>query len=552
MMNELIKNSKEKFIALWSSFPTKKKILIAGSFLLSVIVLFLLTYAFTKSEFVPIYSDLLPNEAGEIKQAIEAKGVAVQISSDGSIIYVPKSEAASLKVNLAAEGIPKSGSVDYGIFSENMGLGMTDRHFDVVERDAMQSEIAYLVEQIVGIHTAKVMITLPKESIWLNDDQQTATASIVLTLDPGTRIDQAKINGLYHLVSKSVPNLPAEEIVIMDQYGQIFEQGDQRNGDPTLTAHQQQREIRRDIEKDIQRQVQQLLGTILGQDKVVVSVFASVDFTKERSTENLIRPADQENNEGVTVSVERIVESYTGNGNQSGGTAGTGEDDVPNYEGVDNSSGSGDFEKLEERINQEYDRIYREIEKSPYILDDLTINIGVEPPNASEPESLTSQNIEDIKSILRNVVRTSLSESNQTLDDDTVEKKISVFATEFKGKPNYGGSPGTGAMFGVSSGMLTGIGIALAVIIIGGVVFFMMRRKKQEEMAMYDAQSYAPVASDLDLQSLQQEQDQEKINEERKTQANVREEVEAVAQEQPQEFVKVLKTWLREEDGDDS
>src|SRR5690606_8211454 len=131
-------------------------------------------------------------------------------------VSVPAEQVSNLKVSLAADGIPESGNVNYSIFSENMGLGMTDRHFDVVERDAMQNELAGLIKQIDGVNEANVMITLPKENIWITEEEQVATASIVVKGDPGFQLDQKQVNGLYHLISKSVPSLPAEEIVIMD------------------------------------------------------------------------------------------------------------------------------------------------------------------------------------------------------------------------------------------------------------------------------------------------------------------------------------------------
>ena len=95
------------------------------------------------------------SEAGEIVSAIEAQGIPVELSPDGKNISVPKTEASRLKVELAHQGIPRSGNINYGIFSENMGFGMTDRQFNVVERDAMQNELRYLIEQIEGISRPK-------------------------------------------------------------------------------------------------------------------------------------------------------------------------------------------------------------------------------------------------------------------------------------------------------------------------------------------------------------------------------------------------------------
>lgn len=48
----------------------------------------------------------------------------------------------------------------------------------------------------------------------------------------------------------------------------------------------------------------------MGQDKVVVSVTADIDFTKENRTEDIVEPVDKENMEGIAVSAEKVSETY--------------------------------------------------------------------------------------------------------------------------------------------------------------------------------------------------------------------------------------------------
>ena len=400
-MNQQLLNFKNRWTETWGSYSTKTKWLIGGTFLITLLLLLFLVFWMSKPNLTPIYSNLTPSEAGEIKGAIEQKGIPVEVSSDGTTISVPKDQASNLKVSLAAEGIPKSGNVNYSIFSENMGMGMTDRQFDVVERDAMQNELSYLIEQIGGIKESKVMITLPAESVWLDEEGQTASASVVVTRDPGVQLDQSQITGLYHLISKSVPNLPVENIVIMDQNGTAFEYGENQV-DSSLSAFQQQEEIRKGIEKDMQQELQQMLGMILGQDKVVVSVMTSVDFTKEKRTEDLVAPVDEETGEGIDISVEKIRESYSGDPANAPDGTGTDEGEIPNYNADDpNAQGDGSYEKVEDRINREVNRIHKEIEESPYVIDDVTINVGVEPPVADDMTTLTAASIEDIRTVLK-------------------------------------------------------------------------------------------------------------------------------------------------------
>ena len=444
----------------------------------------MLVFFNSKTNFVALYSNLSPSEAGEIKTAIEEKGIPVQISTDGKVLSVPNEELANLKVGLAAEGIPKNGNVNYSIFSENMGLGMTDRHFDVVERDAMQNELAYLIRQIGGVTDANVMITLPKENIWITDKDQGATASVVVTSEPSFQLDQKQINGLYHLISKSIPNLQVEQIVIMDQNGQVFEMAEENQLDTSLSLYQQQREIKKGIEQDIQRELQQMLGLLLGRDKVVVSVMASVDFTKEKREEQLVEPVDVENNEGIEISVERIMESFSGEGSTIDTTTGTGEGEIANYPG-EGESGNSESERTEERINREVNRIHRQIELSPYVIDDITINVGVEPPTPDNLASLTQQNINDISNLLKNAVSTSLSMNGTEITELDLDDRISVFATEFQGKPDLEIEKPNETILNInniptSTWIMIAAGALLAIIILSIILF--IRKKKRDRL----------------------------------------------------------------------
>ena len=545
-MNQQLLNFKNRWTETWGSYSTKTKWLIGGTFLVTLLLLLFLVFWMSKPNLTPIYSNLTPSEAGEIKGAIEQKGIPVEVSSDGTTISVPKDQASNLKVSLAAEGIPKSGNVNYSIFSENMGMGMTDRQFDVVERDAMQNELSYLIEQIGGIKESKVMITLPAESVWLDEEGKTASASVVVTRDPGVQLDQSQITGLYHLISKSVPNLPVENIVIMDQNGTAFEYGENQV-DSSLSAFQQQEEVRKGIEKDMQQELQQMLGMILGQDKVVVSVMTSVDFTKEKRTEDLVAPVDEETGEGIDISVEKIRESYSGDPANAPDGTGTDEGEIPNYNADDpNAQGDGSYEKVEDRINREVNRIHKEIEESPYVIDDVTINVGVEPPVADDMTTLTAASIEDIRTVLKNVVRTSLSESDVPLDDPSLEERISVFANEFKGRPGYvEPKPSFFSTMknAVPAWVWYAVGGGIGLLLIGGLILLFRRRGKKEADDFIEfEESYR--ASTPEEHYLPREEREVDMTPEPLL---GKEEIENLAKNDPEEFVKLLRLWMKEE-----
>ncbi|RNF38757.1 flagellar basal-body MS-ring/collar protein FliF [Planococcus salinus] len=548
-MKERLTGFKNKAKESWSGLSPAMKWTIAGSFAGTILLLSMLVFFTTQSAYSVLYSGLSPAETGEIKAAIEERGIPVEVSADGKTVSVPNEEIANLKVDLAAEGIPESGNVNYSIFSENMGLGMTDRHFDVVERDAMQNELSGLVRQIEGVSDANVMITLPKENIWVTEEEQVATASVVVSGEPSFQLDQKQVNGLYHLISKSVPNLPTEQIVIMNQNGQVFHMQEENQLDTTLSVYQQQRDIQRDIEQDIQRELQQMLGLLLGYDKVVVSVMTSMDFTKEKREENLVEPVNGETNEGIDISVERIVESYSSEGGDVDGATGTDDTEIPNNPAVD-GEGNVDSEKTEERINREVNRINRQIEMSPYVIDDITINVGVEPPIAENPDSLTAQNIFDIENLLKNTVSTTLSMNGAPVDEIDLANRISVFATEFHGKPAVAEEePVTAWLDKLPNNLVLVIATAVVLLVILIVLIVLLRRSKRKREEEFDREIFGPpltppVMDGNTAEAVEEEIDlsdfDSKTNPKRKT-------IEKLAKERPEDFARLLRSWMSEE-----
>ena len=59
-------------------------------------------------------------------------GIPYRLSQDGTMVSVPKSQAAQVKVPLADK--IKSGSIGYEVFMQNLGLGMTQEQFQVLEK----------------------------------------------------------------------------------------------------------------------------------------------------------------------------------------------------------------------------------------------------------------------------------------------------------------------------------------------------------------------------------------------------------------------------------
>ncbi|WP_429662781.1 flagellar basal-body MS-ring/collar protein FliF [Bacillus gobiensis] len=534
-MSMNVKKITNKINDIWMKYTKTQKRLVIGGIAAVIIIILLAVIFFPKENLVPLYKDLSAEETGQIKQTLDEKGVTSELDANGTVIKVPADRVNSLKVELAAEGVPKSGEIDYSFFGQSVGFGMTDNEFEVLKVDAMQTELSNLINTINGVKSSKVLINLPQETVFVGEQAPSASASIVLELEGANTLDQQQINGLYHLASKSVPNLQPENIVIMDQNFTYYDQNEQGSEYASDNFSSQQK-IKAQVEKDIGRQVQSLLGTMMGQNKVVVSVTTDIDFTKESRKEDLVEPVDKENMEGIAVSAERVTETYTGEGAQAGGVNGTGEDDITNYNEAAGGSRNGDYEKNEERINNEVNRVHKEIVESPYKIRDLGIQVVVEPPDPKNVQSLTSDREDDIRQILSTIVTTSINKDieSQPLTQNEIDNKIVVSVQPFDGKIES--TPPETTSGGIPIWIYAAVGALLLIVIL--LLILLIRRKKydsenEEEEIVFERQEPIFV---------------EDVNDEKESEESVRrKQLEKMAKEKPEEFAKLLRGWLAEE-----
>lgn len=524
-MNEKLLHYRQQITQYWNGRSNKQKGIFLSSVLGVLAIIALFAFLGTRTDYVPLYSNLTLQETGQIKETLDSRGIPSTISDSGTTILVPQAQVDALKVELAAEGIPRSGSIDYTFFQDQMGFGMTDNEFSVMERAAMQTELGGLIRNVNGVNRANVMITLPEESVWLNATQESSTAAVVLDLAPGYQLEPSQVKALYHLIAKSVPNLPIENIVISDQMFNDYVYDNENNANSTLSVYEQQRAIQRDIERDLTRNLQQMLGTVVGRDKVLVSVSTDIDFTQENRTEALVEPVDPENMEGIAVSIERIAETYSGEGTLEGGVVGTGEG-IPNFPGGI-GYGPSEWERTEDRINNEVNRINRDIVESPYKIRDLGIQVMVEPPEGLE--ALPQEQLNDIQQILGTIVRTSISGVYANdLTEEAINEKIFVSSQPFGGKLEFEQQPLTAIPF-----WLYIVGGALVTVIFL-LLFLLFRKKKEDEEEELTIEKEIEEVPDLP-------------NEDTGMSAAKRKQLEKMANEKPEEFSKLLRTWLSED-----
>jgi flagellar M-ring protein FliF len=522
-----IKQTRESFSNYWGARSIKQKGLVIGTFLFLIVALSTFIFFASRPQYVPLYTGTLTQrEVGDIKAALDKQGFTdYKLSENGTMLNVPQKDAPELLVDLASQGYPKDNKINYDVFSQNLTFGATDRQYDILEREAMQNKLADVLKYVDGIKNAEVILTLPEDTVFIRQDQEeNSSASVMVEVEPGAKLDSKQIQALYTLVSRSVPKLPIENITIMNQYSETLALDAVDEDEQSLDKYEKQRKIQKDIEQDIQKSLQSLLGTILGTSKVYVHTFVKMNFDKVKTEENLVQPTN-ENNEGIAVSSERNSVSSSGTGTTPGGVVGTGETDVPGYVGED-SKGDSNYEELQERVNYEVNRINNQITKSPYVIDDITINVGVE-STGSSPNKLPQETLENIRNVVSNTVRTAL--GHPELTDDEVDQRITIFPHKFES--NTAEKNEENLLWPYIAG-----GAAALVLLAGGIILWLMRRRKKVETE--NPFENAPSTEQPDEeQDYFIEQDM-----------GVESQLKKLLDQRPEDFSKMIRTWLNEED----
>jgi len=531
-VNETVLQYWHRTTQYWNQLSRNKRITIGSSFLLFVIVMIVVIYSSSKTQYALAFTDLQPTDAKSITTYLDTAKISYQLSDDGQSIFVPKSKATQVKLDVESQGLNKSGSIGYDVFTNSSSFGMTDNEFEVEHLAALQGEMEQLINSNTAIAGSKVLIYLPDTSLFLPADgkQDNASASVVVQLKQGYSLDQSQIDTLYSLISHSIKNLPTDNITISDSNGNLLPNsksgGIQSDSDSAASS---QLAIKKAFEQDIMNDVKTVLGGVLGPNKVIPMVFANLNFDDKSSVQNLVTPVDTANIAGIPISSQESSSSSTSDGGTSGGVAGTGTTDVPGYPSTTTSGGKSTSEQTQKTVNLEVNHITNTIKSSPFIVTDLSLSVGIDSPTKSAADAITQPMLDSMQKILQSIVSAALDNSGKNLSDADLAKKVTIFVHPFAVT-----APITSSS---SKKLYTYIFIAALAVVIAAVGGYMVsrRRKLAEAQALAESAESAKV----EFPTLDYEQ--------AGNDSQVRKQLEQLARKKPDEFVNLLRTWLADE-----
>ena len=262
-----------------------------------------------------LYSNLSDRDGGAIIAALGPLNVPYKVGEGGTVILVPAAQVHETRLRLASQGLPKGSIVGYELV-DNQKFGATQFQEQMNFQRGLEGELARSIQSLSAVQSARVHLALPKQSVFLRDQQQ-PTASVLLTLHAGRTLDNAQVNGIAHLVASSVPELTIDRVSIVDQNGSLLSQrrdGTDNGLDPAQLGYVKQ------VEQATIQRITDILEPIVGRSNVRVQVTADIDFTRNESVAESFKP--NQDPKVATLRTQQTSQSQTTGSASTGGVPG--------------------------------------------------------------------------------------------------------------------------------------------------------------------------------------------------------------------------------------
>lgn len=250
--------------------------------------LFLITWM-GKADFQPLYTNLDPEDAGIILSKLKERKIPYRIAGNGEKILIPQEHIYETRMDLASEGLPQGGHVGFELFDDTK-IGMTEFAQNVNYQRALQGELARTINRFSEVQSSRVHIVMSEKSLFI-EEEEPATASVVLKLRSGKWLSQNQVNGIIHLVSSSVPRLLPENVTVVDSDGKLLSGSKEQSNFGALSSDQLEYQAK--VERTLENRVKSMLEQALGPDKAIVRLSCALNFRQHEKTEERFYPENQ-------------------------------------------------------------------------------------------------------------------------------------------------------------------------------------------------------------------------------------------------------------------
>ena len=569
-MNEWFKKTFGTIKEKWGKWSLVQKIILIGVIVVVIAAIIILLSVSSNKAAVRLFnSPVDASQQRSIVTRLQRDGIDADVDSEGYITVDNNDIAKKYRSQLVSEGYLPKETDPWSLFDTQK---WTRTSFDdkVNWKRAMESQVEQHLEQLDGVRSAHVTLSLPEESAFANSQNPT-TASVILFPKSGSDVltSRSKVQGIQHLIELSVEGLTADNISIVngDTNEEINDFDSLEAADKINNLDKQQKLIRK-LESEYSVAVLTALQKTFTDDRVrIANMKIDMDMSERSSTGKKytgINIKDDNPNtvyddsitvESLKLSEETVKKSQTGTGYNPEGPAGVDGQNPPVYSDMSNVIGETKEEgaKINYALNEEN---YTET-KSPSI-DRLTVSVNIDgtwdypiyDENGKIQRSksggylrnyvpISDEELEKVTRLVRSAVGYNASRGD-TVEVTNIQFDRTEQFKEEDAKLIKSENTRRTVMF-----VLIGIAIVLVLFIIFRLISKEIERRKrlrEEELLRRQQQEREQALWDAKEQGMEVT-----LSVEERRRAELQENAIAMAKEHPEDVAMLIRTWLMEE-----
>ncbi|MEB3245605.1 MAG: flagellar basal-body MS-ring/collar protein FliF [Vampirovibrionales bacterium] len=379
--------------ALWQRLSFGQKLAVGTLSLAAVFATGFFVFE-AQNNYDVLYSNMSVADAAATVAKLKESNVPYRLTDGGTTILVPASKKNELVLDTASE-LSSEQPINLSKIPPVLP-GEVQREWI---RKVNTESIEEILESIQGIRQAKVIVTTPQETVF-QDSEQPPSASVMIVAEAGFRLRLEHTKTIKNLVAHAVPGLKPEQVVIADNMGRSLEGLSQESSPDGLTESDVRR-VR--FETEMKKKIEALLTPIVGHNNAVVAVSAKLNFDQTQARIKRIIPQGGTTDAptGVMVSQQSHIEEYNGakKDAQSQQAAGVQSNASPSYQSPKGDGSGEDKNGLYKSSDQTTSYAHSEEEKSivyaPGTLERLSVSVVLN-------KVLTKTESEEIKQAVAN------------------------------------------------------------------------------------------------------------------------------------------------------
>lgn len=394
--NQLAAAPKPTMLSTVNQWPRSRKLSLLAVVLLCLVFFAVIIVQARSADYSLLYANLSGSDASAVLERLKEQKIPYRLEDGGKAIHVPVDKVYELRLEMAGAGLPQGGGVGFEIF-DKQSFGMTDFAQKVNYRRALQGELARTIASLAPVESARVHLALPEKRVF-KEQQQPATASVILKLVPGRELNEGQVQGVVNLVVGSVEGLESGRVSVIDSSGRVLSKAPMDADAGPLAASKLDYQLT--VEKRLESRAQSLLDRALGAGNSLVQVTANLDFSQRERLEETYDP------NGTAVRSEQLSEEKGGR-EMVGGVPGA----ASNTGGAKGNNGVIASSRTDETTNYEVSKVVSKLVAPVGDVKNISVSVLVADRPAPEAEgsnpTYTPRSAEELKAI-ETMVRSAL------------------------------------------------------------------------------------------------------------------------------------------------